>query len=193
MPEVELRPVRRTDLDWLAMIACDPSLTGEHNWGGEVRDVATVLAELEAEFDEGGLAGTDTGTQIVCLTDGTRIGDVSWRTEQWGPSARSRCPAIGISLLPPYRGQGYGSAAQRLLVDHLFRRDPLLHRVQSDTAVDNPAERRALAKAGMIEEGVVRDAEFRNGRLHDHLLFSVLRSEWEAGDRPSRDPGSHRR
>jgi RimJ/RimL family protein N-acetyltransferase len=117
---------------------------------------------------------------IVCLSDGSRIGDVSWRTDPWGPSTRSRCPAIGLNLLPSYWGRGYGTVAQRLLVDYLFRRDPLLHRVQSDTAaLDNPAERRSLAKVGMIEEGIVRDAEFRNDRFHDHVLFSVLRSEWD--------------
>ena len=179
---VRLRPVQRTDLRWLAEVACDPSLTGEHNWGGEQRDIATVLEELETDFERGGLAENDTGTFIVCLSDGTRIGDVSWRTEQWGPSARSRCPAIGINLLPEYRGRGLGTAAQRLIVDYLFERDPLLHRVQSDTAVDNPAERRALAKIGMIEEGLVRSAEFRGGRFHDHVLFSVLRSEWSPND-----------
>lgn len=175
---VILRPVQDADLPWLAEIACDPTSTGEHNWGGEPRDFATVLAELEVEYAQDGMASVATGTLVVALKDGTRIGDVSWRTEQWGPSTRSRCPAIGINLLPSYRGQGYGTAAQRLLVDYLFQRDPLLHRVQSDTALDNPAERRSLAKVGMTEEGVVRDAEFRNGRFHDHVLFSVLRSEW---------------
>ncbi|MDA3038149.1 MAG: GNAT family protein [Actinomycetota bacterium] len=180
---MQLRPARRTDLRWLAEVACDPNLTGEHNWGGEPRGVETVLAELQTDFDRGGLLESADGTLIVCLDDGTRIGDVSWRTEQWGPSSRSRCPAIGINLLPTYRGRGHGTAAQRLLVDYLFRRDPLLHRVQSDTALDNPAERRSPAKVGMVEEGIVRNAEFRNGRFHDHVLFSILRSDWNGADK----------
>ena len=46
-------------------------------------------------------------------------------------------------------------------------------------AVDNPAEQRALAKIGMVTEGVVRAAELRGGRRHDHILFSILRPEWE--------------
>ncbi len=177
--EVCLRRVQAADLRWLAEVACDPNLTGVHNWGGEERDCDVVQSELEAEFAGNGLAGTESGTLVVCLEDGTRIGDVSWRTEQWGPSARSRCPAIGINLLPSYRGRGYGTAAQRLLVDYLFRQDPSLHRVQSDTAADNPAERRALAKVGMVEEGIVRAAEFRDGEFHDHILFSLLRVDWE--------------
>ena len=42
-----------------------------------------------------------------------------------------------------------------------------------------PAEQAALEKIGMIVEGVVRDAEFRNGAYQGHTLFSVLRSEWD--------------
>ncbi len=177
--EVTLRNVTAGDLRWMATVSCDPSQTGEHNWAGE-RDVDAVEAELVADFAATGLAGTDNGTLLVCLPDGTAIGDVSWRTEQWGPTQRSRCPAIGINLLPDHRGRGYGTVAQRLLIDYLFTRDPGLHRVQSDTAVDNEAEQRALAKAGMTVEGRIRHAEYRNGRYHDHLVYGILRSEWTA-------------
>jgi aminoglycoside 6'-N-acetyltransferase len=52
--------------------------------------------------------------------------------------------------------------------------------VQSDTAGDNAAEQRSLEKAGMTREGVVREAEWRDGRYHDHILYSILRSEWES-------------
>ncbi len=175
---VILRRVTEGDLRWLAEVAADPRLTGEHNQPGGERDPDAIEGEVRREFLDDGLYGHDRGTLIVCLRDGTRIGDVSWRTEQWGPSSRSRCPAIGINLLPDHRGRGLGTFAQRLLIQFLFERDPSLHRVQSDTAVDNPAERRALAKAGMTEEGVVRHAEFRDGRFHDHILFGVLRDEW---------------
>ncbi len=64
-------------------------------------------------------------------------------------------------------------------MDHLFR-EYSVHRVQSDTAADNPAEQRALEKAGFTREGVVRDAEERDGRHHDHVLYGILREEWLA-------------
>ena len=160
-------------------MASDPALVGEHNWAGEARDVRDVERQLRGQFLENELVGADTGSLVVELLDGTPIGEVSWRTERWGPSERSRCPAFGIALLPTFRGRGYGTEAQRLLIDFLFARDELLHRVQTDTAADNPAEQRALTKAGMIEEGTVRHAEYRDGEFHDHVLFSILRAEWE--------------
>lgn len=176
---VRLRPARPEDLSWMALAASDPVAVGEHNWGGEPRCRAEVEDELRAAFEKDGLVGTGGGSLLVELENGTRIGTVSWRTEQWGPSRDSRCPAFGIALLPEFRGRGYGTEAQRQLVDYLFE-NTSAHRVQSDTAVDNPAEQRSLRKIGMLEEGTVRQAEFRDGTYHDHTLFSILRPEWEA-------------
>ena len=77
-----------------------------------------------------------------------------------------------------------------MLVDHLFTVDPQLHRVQSDTAADNIAEQHALTKIGMVHEGTVRDAEHRDGQFHDHLLYSMLRSEGDERRALSRTRGS---
>lgn len=175
---VVLRRVGRDDLGWMAEVSCDPMLVGEHNWAGEPRRRHEVEAELRERFDEDGIFGAESGTLVVELDD-TRAGEVQWRTERWGPSVGSRCPAFGIALLPEFRGRGVGTVAQALLVDFLFRRDPSVHRVQTDTAADNPAEQRALVKIGMVEEGTVREAELRDGTHHDHVLYSVLRPEWE--------------
>jgi aminoglycoside 6'-N-acetyltransferase len=175
--DVRLRPVRDDDVDQMAADYCDPDLVGEHNWGGAERDPVEIAKELREGLELEGLLGERMGQMIVELADGTRIGDVSWRTERWGPSDQSTCPAIGITLLPDHRGKGYGTVAQRLLIDHLFENFDT-NRIQSDTAADNPAEQRALVKAGMREEGVVRGAEFRNGTYHDHILYGILRSDW---------------
>ena len=94
-----------------------------------------------------------------------------------GPSQGSRCPALGIPLLTEFRGRGSETEAQLRLTDHLFESTPA-NRVQSDTAADNPAEEASLRKAGMVPEGVVRAAEYRDGAYHDHILFSILRVEW---------------
>lgn len=176
---VRLRNVIEADLGWMAEMAADRELVGPHNWRGE-RPVGEIEAELREEFAARAMIGTDHGLLIVTLDDGTPVGDVSWRTERWGPTIRSKCPAIGVALLPEFRGRGLGTIAQRLLVDRLFTDDPSLHRVQSDTAVDNIAEHRALEKVGFVVEGRVRDAEYRDGGFHDHLLYSILRSEWDA-------------
>ncbi len=158
-------------------MSADPALSGEHNWAGPVDESAVRHAigeRVGAQLDP-----LD-GQLVVESIDGTPVGDVSWRTERWGPTPESACPSIGIALLPEHRGRGLGTEAQRLLVELLFRLGA--HRVQSDTAADNPAEQVALKRAGFRREGVVRDAEFRAGRYHDHILYGAVRQEWVRND-----------
>ena len=163
-------------------MAADKDAVGEHNWGGDC-DPDEVLGRLHHQFKCDGFLDARGGRLVVEL-DGEPIGDVSWRPAQWGPTDGSVCPAIGIALFPRFRGKGYGTIAQRLLADHLFR-EYGVHRVQSDTADDNPAEQRALEKAGFVREGIVRDAEERDGKYHDHLLYGLLRKEWLATQPPA--------
>lgn len=105
------------------------------------------------------------------------VGTVGWRWNQWGPNAGSRCPMIGIWLTPERRGRGYGTLAQRHLVDLLFRHTTT-NRVEAHTDVDNVAEQHALEKAGFTREGIIRGGQWRDGAYRDGVLYSVLREEW---------------
>lgn len=177
-PTVTLRPLCADDLDWLADMIGDRASVGVHNWGGPV-DRDHVLARLMLQLAEPDANRAEVGRLIVALNEDERetpIGSVSWRAVLWGPTLASACASIGIALLPAWRGRGYGTTAQRLLARYLFDQYPL-QRIQADTAVDNPAERKSLERAGFTCEGLIRAAEFRNGRYHDHLLYSLLRSE----------------
>ena len=183
---VALRPLRLDDVGWLSAMTVDPEAVGPHNWGGVERNVDEVAAELRNSIESDDPGHPLAGRLVVELADGTPIGDVSWRPERWGPSVQSTCPAFGIELFPEFRGRGFGTTAQRLLVDHLFATTDC-NRVQSDTAVDNPAEQRSLDKVGMRREGVIRGAEYRDGTYHDHIVYGVLRDEWPTVDpRPER-------
>ncbi len=158
----------------------DSEAVGEHNWAGVERRPSQVRADLKRSLKADGMITSEDGTLIVELLEGNApIGYVSWRTEQWGPQEESRCLAFGVALLPEHRGKGHGTIAQSQLIDFLFSATQV-HRIQSDTAIDNPAEQTALRKIGLVEEGRVRGAEYRSGVYHDHLLFSILRPEWAA-------------
>lgn len=114
---------------------------------------------------------------LTVLDDEGRVaGSVSWAWRQWGPNAGSRSVVIGIALRPEHRGRGVGSQAQRQLIDLLFRHAPV-HRVEAVTDVDNVAEQRALERAGLRREAVVRGAQWRDGAYRDCLLYAVLRTD----------------
>jgi RimJ/RimL family protein N-acetyltransferase len=170
---VTLRPTVEGDLSWLAGLRNDPVAAGPHEWHG--------WSDPESErrrWAESGLLGDGGGTLIV-MHGTDRIGVVSWRTVRTGPIACNW--AIGIGLVPEFRGRGYGSEAQRLLVRYLFAHTQF-NRVEATTEITNVGEQRALEKAGFTREGVLRGTTFRQGRWHDQVIYSVLRNEVELED-----------
>lgn len=111
---------------------------------------------------------------IVLDVDGseTPVGDMSAHPVYYGPTPGSRALNIGISLLEEYRGRGIGAEAQRLLAEELHRRGVV--RVEAQTDVSNVPEQRALAKAGFVLEGVLRQAQGRRDGIHDLQVWSHI-------------------
>jgi RimJ/RimL family protein N-acetyltransferase len=100
---------------------------------------------------------------------------VAWRSIQTG-GPEVGCLEIGILLFPEHRGQGLGTAAQRLLAQYLFA-TTLANRLQAITNVENIAEQKALERAGFRREGVMRGLAFEGGRWHDGALYARLRHD----------------
>jgi aminoglycoside 6'-N-acetyltransferase len=173
MADVRLRPATRDDVAFL-VLQYSPEVCGPWNWFG-YRSEAEILRRL----DDDGLLGDGHGKLVVEVVgeDGpTPIGDVSWHAVDYGPPPTSRCWNIGITLAPAWRGQGYGTRAQRLLAEHLFA-TTAVERVEASTDVENIAERRALERGGFSLEGVLRRAQFRGGGWRDMALYSLVRGE----------------
>ena len=136
-----------------------------------------VAGEFNSFDDPGGeRVAAEVSRMIVVLDDGTPIGSMSWHGVAYGPYRRSVAWNIGITILPEHRGHGHGTAAQRMLADHLFATTEA-NRVEATTDVHNIAEQRALERAGFQREGVLRGAQYRAGAWHDLALFSCLRHE----------------
>jgi RimJ/RimL family protein N-acetyltransferase len=176
--QVTLRPVIEDDLSWLASLRNDPIATGPHEWHGW-----SDPQRERRRWAESGLLGDNGGTLIV-LHGADRVGTVSWRKVQTGPIASNW--AIGIGLAPGFRGRGYGSEAQRLLVRYLFAHTQV-NRIEATTEITNVAEQRALGKAGFTREGILRGTTFRQGRWHDQVIYSVLRDEVKFEDYAAED------
>ena len=119
---------------------------------------------------------------VVRRADGALMGDVSWHTVSYGPGEGSNAFNIGVALIPEARGQGFGTEAQRLLVEALF--DVFdIERIEASTDVENIAEQRSLEKAGFTREGVLRRSQFRAGSHHDLVSYSILREDVEGARR----------
>jgi RimJ/RimL family protein N-acetyltransferase len=76
-------------------------------------------------------------------------------------------------------GQGFGSEATELMVDHAFTQ-LALHRVALTVFQFNARAIHAYEKCGFKIEGRARDAIYRDGRFWDEIHMSILADEWEA-------------
>ncbi|MFF3446824.1 GNAT family N-acetyltransferase [Streptomyces sp. NPDC002667] len=173
--EVSLRPVIPGDLDLFEREFTTQDGTGPFQWFG-----FTSAHRLRDRFAEDRLLGPD-GGMLTITAAGEAVGRVEWFASAWGRPATSSCWTIAIALVPAARGRGTGTAAQRQVAGYLFAHTRA-ERVQAFTDHANLAEQRALEKAGFTREGTLRSAQWRSGRWHDQVLYSVLRTDlplWE--------------
>src|SRR5689334_10535410 len=91
--------------------------------------VESDLPALKAAFD--GAFDGDPGERsslmpsveraaVLDAATGELLGQVSWHLVGYGPTVDAEAWNIGHMMLPGARGRGLGTAALRLLVEHLF-------------------------------------------------------------------------
>ncbi|MEO7201967.1 MAG: GNAT family protein [Candidatus Tumulicola sp.] len=166
---VRLRPAGADDLPQIEKRLSASSAAGDYQWFGP-----RASSALRRRFDEDGLLGPDGGEPIVVAGDNAFAGQVNWFKSFWGPPEHSWCWTVGITIDERWRGRGIGTAAQRLIVEHLFAHTRV-HRIQAYTDINNVAEQHVLEKVGFTREGVIRSAQWREGCWHDQILYSILR------------------
>lgn len=74
-------------------------------------------------------------------------------------------------------GQGYGTDATRLMLEHAFATLGL-HRVALSVFAFNERAIRSYRKVGFAIEGRAREAIWRDGHYWDELQMSILADEW---------------
>ena len=102
------------------------------------------------------------------------IGSVSLRRY-----ARDSRAELGYWLGADAWGKGYATEAAEAVIDFGFG-DMRLSRIYAQVIAGNNASCRVLEKLGMMNEGI-RRAHLRKGkRLHDVVMFGLLRDEWRS-------------
>jgi RimJ/RimL family protein N-acetyltransferase len=86
---------------------------------------------------------------------------------------------IGFTFLAESWQRSYiNTEAKYLMLRHAFERWEL-NRVELLTDVLNERSRRAIARIGATQEGILRShMVMRDGRIRDSVIFSVVRHEW---------------
>ncbi|MYV67255.1 GNAT family N-acetyltransferase [Streptomyces sp. SID2131] len=145
-----------------------------HHIGIWPRPLTAVRERIERDVED-----DDRDDFLVLLPDGTPVGHVALT----GQNLVDGTARIELMLDPRHRGQGHGTAALDALVDLAFGELPM-YRLTAETHTDNAPALAVLTGSGFTREGVSRAACLHRGRRHDLAVFSLLRPEWEALNRP---------
>lgn len=82
-------------------------------------------------------------------------------------------------------GQGYGYEAAALLFQHAFQ-TLNLRRIACGTFADNAGMIKLAAALGMKQEGVRRQAAFKEGQYQDVIEYGLLRDEFSPNSKSNR-------
>jgi [ribosomal protein S5]-alanine N-acetyltransferase len=99
------------------------------------------------------------------------IGGISFHIQ---PDVYSRSAEIGYWLGEPFWGKGIATAAVKAVTEYAFAHHDLV-RLYAGVFEWNPASMRVLEKAGYVLEGRMRKGVFKDGKLIDQLMYSIVR------------------
>jgi len=84
-----------------------------------------------------------------------------------------------VILDPAYWSKGFGTEATQLMVDYAFK-TLNLNRIQLHVCAENAPAIKIYQRVGFQQEGVLRQAMFRNGNYVDFWVMGILRNDWLA-------------
>lgn len=174
---VELRRHRRDNYPLYEEWYGDPEVWRLTSWTSAPMEPKAV----DRLFDERDLSFSDDSFALHRRGERAPIGVISLMNISEANASADLSVIIGPE---EDRSRGYGREAISLLLDYGFERLGL-HRVGLSVFEFNEAAISTYERIGFRKEGRLRQAVDRDGLLHDALLMSLLKPEWER----SRSPG----
>lgn len=169
--KVRLRPLSMDDLDNVMKWVNDSDVTRTLMTGRY-----PMTRESEREWLEAHVKPSTTEIHYAVETlGGDYLGGVNlfrvWSVE--------RHAELGIVIGNKEQwGKGYAREAIQLLLKYGFEQLNL-HLIYLHVYADHPRAIHLYESVGFKHEGRLRDRVYREGKYHDFLIMSVLRSEWD--------------
>lgn len=107
----------------------------------------------------------------ICV-DGELVGDIKIAEKEPGVAH------LGLLVDPDRHGNGYGTEASKLIIEHAFEQ-MRYHKVVARVLDSNEKSSRVWEKLGFEHEATLREHVFMDGEYHDFLLYGLLEKEFE--------------
>ncbi|GAA2667634.1 hypothetical protein GCM10010400_30480 [Streptomyces aculeolatus] len=172
-PRLALREITANDVDGVLDIYGSNEATAHLSFPPRSRDeVEKVVAWARSTA-----AATPRAEYALAVTErdtGELVGFVRLAMDPHQPAGAT----FGFALRPDLWGIGYGSETVRLVLTLGFD-DLSLHRIWGARSPLNEASARTMLKAGMTEEGRIREHIRKNGQWRDSIVHAILDREWK--------------
>ena len=107
---------------------------------------------------------------VYNIKDNIHIGNISLQCI----NKRNNCAEIAYLFgEKAYWGKGYATEAGRILIKHAFE-DLHLHRIYFGTHIENIGMQRVGKNLGFHEEGVLKEAMYKNGKYYDVIIYALI-------------------
>lgn len=167
---LSLRYAIPADARALLELGSDAQVTQFFSWGPytTIEQPATYIAGLAAERERGErldllVVGASGPLGVTGLSEFSR---------------RDRRAVVGTWLGRAHWGTGANPAAKALIAWLAFQRLGL-ERLGAYADLHNPRSQAALIKLGFVREGVLRRWHRHGDQVHDVILYSWLKEDWE--------------
>lgn len=151
------------------------SLSLEINAAGEFWPLSDFRAnELYADrIAKDGYFSQDNGRLLIVDKQGKILGFICY----FKPVFFWNALEIGFRIYSPEDwGKGFATNAVRLTTSFIFERIPIT-RIQITADPENLAVERIALKCGFVKEGILRNTEFKRGRVSSSAIYSIVPNE----------------
>lgn len=169
---IRLRLMQHNDVEKLQRIAFDNSI-----WSFFTVDICDEVSLKN--WVEGAIYDYMNKTRVPFVIEVKETNEVVGSTSFGNIEERDSRLEIGWTWLgKDYQGKGINQRAKKLMLQFAF--DYLeAERVEFKTDVLNIQSRKALAKIGAVQEGILRSHTLMpNNRRRDTVYFGILKNEW---------------
>jgi [ribosomal protein S5]-alanine N-acetyltransferase len=170
-PTLTLRYASDADARSLLVLGADPEVTKFFSWG-PYRQLDEPLAYIQ-----GLAAERERGERLDFVIVEKRRGPLGV-TGISEFSNRDRRAVVGTWLGRAHWGSG-ANAESKALIAHLAFNVLGIERLAAYSDLENPRSQAALTSLGFMREGVLRRWHRHGERVHDVIVYSWLKEEWE--------------
>lgn len=169
-----LRPLRCRDARDFHLYARDPQVAQYVLW-----DTHTSLSQtrsiLRGQISQS--SKENLLTMAMTLKENSRmVGTIGLVWRDW----QNQSAEVGFSLAADCWGQGLMTEALIAYLKFAFTQQNI-HRIEAQHDVLNPASGAVMRKAGMQEEGLLKERIYYKGRHASVVLFAAIRETWLSG------------